>query len=213
MKLGRNMVIGATILGIFAVVGTILLGLIHDATIDRIRANQRATVLRTLHILIPPERHDNDLFTDVIRVRDPLLQIDGEPVAIYRARRGKQAVAAILTAIAPDGYNGNIDLLVAINYDGTLAGVGVTRHLETPGLGDGIDRRKSDWIHIFDGKSLDDPPEQQWGVRKDGGYFDQLTGATISPRAVVKAVRNALIYYREHREEIFAKPAEAKTDE
>ncbi|HEB59032.1 MAG TPA: electron transport complex subunit RsxG, partial [Gammaproteobacteria bacterium] len=199
--------------GVFAIVGSLSLALIHDATIDRIRANERATILRTLHILIPPERHDNDLFSDVIRVRDPLLQVDNEPVEIYRARRQGQPVAAILTAVAPEGYNGNIYLLVAVNYDGTLAGVGVTRHLETPGLGDGIDRRKSDWIHIFDGKSLNDPVPEQWGVRKDGGAFDQLTGATISPRAVVKAVYNALVYYKEHRDDIFAQPAEPATDE
>lgn len=207
MKLARNMVLGASILGVFAVVGSLVLALIHDATAERIRANERATILRSLHILIPPERHDNDLFTDVIRVRDPLLQVDGEAVEIYRARMQGKPVAAILTAVAPDGYNGNIYLLVAINYDGRIAGVAVTRHLETPGLGDGIDRRKSDWIHIFDGKSLDKPTAERWRVRKDGGDFDQLTGATISPRAVVKAVHNALVYYREHRDEIFAQAA------
>ena len=127
-----------------------------------------------------------------------------EPVAVYRARKAGQPVALVISPIAPDGYNGSIKLLVGINSDGTLSGVRVVGHRETPGLGDAIDESRSGWIHIFDNKSLGNPLPERWKVKKDGGDFDQLTGATITPRAVVKAVRQALLYYRDNQEALFA---------
>ena len=117
---------------------------------------------------------------------------------------GDSPIALVMATTAPDGYSGSIRLLVGINIDGSLSGVRVVAHRETPGLGDAIDEDRSDWIRIFDGKSLQDPPEERWAVRKDGGAFDQLTGATVTPRAVVKAVRQALLYYREHQQALFS---------
>ncbi len=112
-----------------------------------------------------------------------------------------------MSAVAPDGYSGNIRLLVGVQADDTLSGVRVVAHRETPGLGDAIDEQRSDWVYGFDGKSLGNPPLAKWAVRKDGGHFDQLTGATITPRAIVRAVRRTLLYYRANREALYATAA------
>lgn len=199
----RNVVITAAILLLFTVLGTGLVAFTFDSTRDVIEANARAALLANLHTLVPAQRHDNDLVEDTLQVRDALLG-SNEAVTAYRARKDGQPVAVILTAVAPDGYSGNIRLLVAVNADGTLAGVRVTAHRETPGLGDWIEADRSDWITRFTGRSLRDPAAKDWAVRKDGGAFDQFTGATITPRAVVKAVKKALIYFERNRQSLFA---------
>ena len=203
----RQVAITAIILLLFALVGTALVVLTFDNTRERIAANERATLLRKLHQLIPPGIHDNILLEDTLTVTDSALLGTTGPVTVYRARKDAQPVALVITPVAPDGYSGSIKLLVGINADGTLSGVRVVAHKETPGLGDAIDESRSDWIHLFDNRSLGDPPLERWGVKKDGGHFDQLTGATITPRAVVKAVRQALLYYRDHQEALFARNA------
>jgi electron transport complex protein RnfG len=200
----RQVVITAVILLLFAVIGTALVVYTFDNTRDRIAANERATLLRKLHQLIPPEAHDNILLDDTITVRDKSLLGTSREITVYRARKAGQPVALVITPVAPDGYSGTIKLLVGIRADGTLNGVRVVAHRETPGLGDAIDETRSDWIHQFDNKSLDNPTTDRWKVRKDGGDFDQLTGATITPRAIVKAVRQTLLYYRRNQEALFA---------
>jgi electron transport complex protein RnfG len=200
----RQIVITTIILLLFAVMGTAMVAYTYDNTREQIAANERATLLRKLHRLVAPEQHDNVLLEDTVSVRDETLLGSTEPVMVYRARKNGEPVALVIAAIAPDGYSGSIKLLVGINVDGSLSGVRVVAHRETPGLGDAIDEARSDWIRIFDGKSLHAPDVSRWAVRKDGGEFDQLTGATITPRAVVKAARNALLYYREHQEALFA---------
>lgn len=207
----RNMLISGLLLAGFAILGTAIVAWTEDATRERIELNQRAALLNNLHALIPPEQHDNDLYEDRIRVRAPDHLGSPYPLPVYRARRDGRPLAAILTAVAPDGYSGPIRLLVAVNYDGTLAGVRVLNHRETPGLGDAIEVSRSDWIHEFEGKSLRNPPPEDWRVKRDGGVFDQFTGATITPRAVVGAARRTLVYFQAHREELFAK-AEPDTD-
>jgi H+/Na+-translocating ferredoxin:NAD+ oxidoreductase subunit G len=200
----RTSLITAVILCLFAIAGTAMVAFTYERTRDRIAANERETLMRKLNVLIPQERYDNTLFADTLEVRDEKLLGTGDAVTVYRARREGKPVALIVTPVAPDGYSGTIKLLVGIGYDGTLTGVRVSAHHETPGLGDYIEEERSDWIHGFDGKSLSNPPLERWGVKKDGGEFDQLTGATITPRAVVKAVKKTLLYYREHREALFA---------
>lgn len=204
-----NMVRAAWLLGLFAVFTTTLVAVSYDVTRGRIAANQREAVLRSLHEIIPPHLHDNDLVQDAIQVTDRELLGTPKPLTIYRARRDGKPTAAIIACEAPDGYSGPIRMLVGVLYDGTIAGVRITAHKETPGLGDYIEEDKSDWIQGFDFKSLYDPHEQGWHVRRDGGIFDQVSGATVTPRAVVKATRNALLYYAGHRYEIFTKPAES----
>jgi len=201
-SISKNMFINAVFLGIFTIAGTAIVAFTYDKTQQRIADNKRDYTLRKLHELISPTMHDNDLNTDVIKVKDPLLARDAE-MTVYRARKNNQPVAAIIECIAPDGYSGNIRLLVAINYNGKLAGVRVTEHLETPGLGDAIEANKSDWIYIFKDKSLEQPTSEHWRVRRDGGEFDQITSATITSRAIVKVTHNVLKYFKENRENLF----------
>jgi len=201
-----TMVSAAGILAVFAAVGVGLVAVTEDATRDRIEANERAFLLRTLNDVLPAARYDNDLFNDTIEVTDLELLGTPQPVTVYRAFLQGRPEAVILTPVAPDGYSGAIHLLVGIDVDGRITGVRTTAHRETPGLGDAIEAERSGWTLSFDGRSLDDPPAARWAVRRDGGDFDQFTGATVTPRAVVKAVRNALVYFDAHREALFARP-------
>lgn len=208
----RQIIITAIILLLFAISGTALVVYTFDNTRERISANERATLLRKLHQLIPQEQHDNVLLDDTLTIINTPLLGTLEPVTVYRARKAGQPVALVITPVAPDGYSGIIKLLVGINVDGTLNGVRVVAHRETPGLGDAIDEKRSDWIHIFDNRSLQDPLLERWAVKKDGGDFDQLTGATITPRAVVKAIRQTLLYYRDNQDALFAPSAVKQAD-
>jgi electron transport complex protein RnfG len=199
-------VLGAGILlGLFAVAGTGLVALTFEATHEQIAENERQAMLRKLYALVPPEQFDNDLLEEARELPPSELLGSTEPRPAYVARREGEPVAVVLNPVAPDGYNGAIELLVGIYVDGSVAGVSVTKHHETPGLGDAIDESKSDWLQGFDGHSLGQPPRERWAVKKDGGAFDQLTGATITPRAVIKAVKNALLYFEAHREELLAR--------
>jgi Na+-translocating ferredoxin:NAD+ oxidoreductase subunit G len=198
----------ALTLAIVAAVLTALLALVASFTRDRIVSNEQAWIRQRLDALVPPGTHDNDLLADSIAVTAPDLLGSPQPVKIYRARRAGTPIAAVLRPIAPDGYRGPIELLVAIGQDGRLIGVQVIRHQETPGLGDAFESRDVHWLDRFRGRSLTDPPPQRWTVRRDGGDFDAFTGATITPRAIVKAVRNALEYYQRNSQRIFDQPAQ-----
>jgi electron transport complex protein RnfG len=192
---------------LLTVVATVTVGavaVVHDLSRPRIDANERAQRVARLAELLGQTKYDNDLLEDAITVRDPDLLGTADALPVHRARLRGQPVAALIETVAPDGYSGSIRLMVAVDAHGRLLGVRALSHRETPGLGDGIDRRKSDWIDAFAGRSLGDPAPDGWQVRKDGGEFDQFTGATVTPRAVVRAVRNALAYFDAHRDEIFA---------
>ena len=208
----RSVLVSALFLFLFAVFGSGLVSYTHENTAERIHDNERSALLKSLNELVPAERYDNDIFHDILYVRHKDLLGTDKPVPVYRARKSGWPVAAVLAPVAPDGYNGNIRLLVAINLDGTLAGVRVVQHRETPGLGDGIETSNSDWILGFTGKSLENPGKDGWKVKRDGGEFDQFTGATITPRAVVRAVHNALLYYRIHGHELFEEHPEKATE-
>ncbi len=194
----------ALLLGIFAVIGTGLVAYTFKTTEQPIADSRRAALLRSLHALVPDHIHDNDLYADVIEVNDTLLS-DKKPMRVFRARLKDKPAAVVIEAIAPDGYSGNIFLLIAIKYNGELLGVRVSQHRETPGLGDAIDVERSNWIHGFIGRSLKNPSENNWRVKRDGGDFDQFTGATITPRAVVKAVFNTLQYYKAQGDALYVK--------
>lgn len=207
-SLFKHMLTAAAILSSFAIVGTGLVGITVETTKDRIADNEREYLLRSLNELVPEESHDNDIYTDHIQVNSKEWLGAKKPVSIYRARQENEPIAAIIAAQAPDGYSGTIKLLVAIKHSGELAGVRVVGHKETPGLGDAIEISRSNWILQFDGMSLDKPNAKGWAVKKDGGQFDQLTGATITPRAIVKAVHKALKYFAENKQKLFVKPSE-----
>jgi len=192
---------------LFAVVGAALLSGTHLLTRPIIEKSEQAEKLAFVAQTLPAGSFDNDLIRDAIPLpATPLLGLK-RPAHAYPARLRGETRAVVLEAVAPDGYSGEIRLLVGIQADGRLAGVRVTAHQETPGLGDYIELARSPWIRQFDGRSLDDPPAQQWRVKKDGGRFDYRAGATITPRAVVKAVRRALEYFAAHRAELLAPAA------
>jgi electron transport complex protein RnfG len=203
-------IIAALVLTAFGAAGTTLVAFTHHQTSDRIAENERQALMRQLDALVPVESVDNDMIADRMTVSDP--EMLGAPeTTVYIGRRTGEPVAAVFTTVAPNGYSGPVKLLVAVRRDGTLGGVRVVSHRETPGLGDKIELERSDWVLGFDGRSLGDPPAARWTVRKDGGDFDQFTGATITPRIVVTAVKKTLLYFRDHQQALFATPKETAT--
>lgn len=203
----------AVLLAGFAITGTGLVAFAYEMTKDRIAQAEREALLRSLHSVVRPQDHNNKMFNDQITVTSEQYLGSKEPLPVFRARNDDQPFAVIITAVAPDGYNGDIKLLIGIKHDGTITGVRVIGHRETPGLGDAIEMRRSDWILTFDGRKINDPEQKSWKVKREGGYFDQFTGATITPRAVVKAVANALQYFELNKETLFNQPTEIITAE
>lgn len=200
----RQMVTAGLVLAAAALLGTSLLSLAQWHSEPYIAANRQQALLDSLRILIPADSFDNEILNDQILISDPGLLGRAEPTRVYRARWRGEPQAAAFRIVAPDGYAGDIELLLGVRADGVVSGVRVISHRETPGLGDGIEARRSDWIQGFGGRSLDDPGEAGWRVKRDGGVFDQFSGATITPRAVVKAVRNGLRFFARYRKQIFA---------
>lgn len=200
-EISRSMLKNALVLGLFAI-GTVgSVALLQQSTATRIAAAEREAQVRALAEILPAGSYDNHLLDNRIELNAPELG-HRSPQSAYLALKGEQPSALILPVTAPDGYSGAIHLLVGIFADGRLAGVRVLGHRETPGLGDKIELAKSDWIRSFEGKSLNNPGEDGWAVKKDRGDFDQFAGATITPRAVVKAVHGALRYFDKHRAQL-----------
>ena len=191
-----------TLLGLVAAV---LLSGIDRLTRERIASAEQRRALATLTELVPAARFDNDPLFDRIEQR-----IGGfeEPAVIHRARRGDEPVALIFDVTTGRGYSGDIRLLVALEPDGTVQGVRVLRHRETPGLGDRIEIERSDWIRQFAGRSLDDPPPRRWASDRRGGSFDTLTSATVTTDAVVDAVRRVLLEADDETRDLWRAPSE-----
>ena len=211
--LGRTVGFNSIMLALFAVLTTAIIAGTYLGTRDRIAAAQRAAEEKALLEIIPAERHDNQMLDDTIPVgpATELLRLDKDK-QIYVARENAEVVAVILPVTAPDGYSGTIELIVGVNRDGSVAGVRALQHRETPGLGDKVDIKKSDWILDFNGHRLGEPPEAQWAVKKDGGVFDTFTGATITPRAVTAAVKRGLLYFDANREALLAAGQDGEED-
>jgi electron transport complex protein RnfG len=191
-------------LSIFAVVTAGIIAFTQINTADKIDTNIALAKASTLHQIISEDRHDNDLLTDIILINDSSVVADDGPTEAFVARKKGKAVAIILPAITNNGYTGRISSLVGINADGTIAKVRVLTHQETPGLGDKVEVKKSGWVHQFESKSLNNPDITRWAVKKDHGDFDQLTGATITPRAIVKSVLASLQYFEANRDRLLA---------
>lgn len=201
---GRNALRTGMILFAFAVVATALLAFTFARTQSTIERSQQAEKLALLSQVLPAALYDNDLLASQRNVPPDDLLGTRQPSALWVARRGGAVTAVVLEAIAPEGYGGNIHLVVGIDTSGGITGVRVTAHRETPGLGDYIVRNKSAWIEQFVGKSLTAPEAKYWKVAKDGGRFDARAGATITPRAVVRAVHGALDYFVRNRATLLA---------
>jgi electron transport complex protein RnfG len=192
----------------FALVFTALLAYIFQITKEPIEKSEAAARLALFRQIVPANMHDNDILKDTLTIAPNALLGNTQPSIANRARINNAPAAIILEAIAHDGYSGDIKLLIAIKYDGEISGVRVLTHKETPGLGDYIDIAKDDWIKLFDAESLTKTSdgklaENKWKVKKDGGQFDYMAGATITPRAVVKAVHKALKYFEANKDALF----------
>lgn len=193
------------ILALFAVVCTAVVSIVFELTKDTIKEQEQLQLLTTLHSIISPDRHDNDIAKDCVNTNNEAFGTK-EVHKAYIARANGKVIAVALTTVAPDGYNGNIELIVAVNADESISGVRVLKHQETPGLGDRVETRKSDWVLGFNSKKVIDEEDSRWAVAKDGGMFDQFTGATITPRAVVKAIKKTVYYFNTHKQMILSRP-------
>jgi Na+-translocating ferredoxin:NAD+ oxidoreductase subunit G len=201
-SLSPQPLLSVLLLVVLALGAALLLDRIDAASRGQVARNEQAWILERLAALLTNLPYDNDLLADRIIVQAPDLLGTSRPVPIYRVLQAGAPRAVVIQTIAPDGYRGPLEILVGIAIDGRLIGVQVIRHQETPGLGDAFERKRG-WLQAFTGRSLLQPPQQRWSVRQDGGEFDTFTGATITPRAIVKAVRRALEYYAANRRQIF----------
>jgi Na+-translocating ferredoxin:NAD+ oxidoreductase subunit G len=192
------------IMVVFSLVGTAFLAKTYLVTKAPIEASENAAKMKLFEQVLPLNAHDNDLLKDFIDVPAGGELNNRKATKAYVARMAGEASAVILEATARDGYSGDIKLLIAVRKDGSLGGVRVITHKETPGLGDYIDILKDNWIKLFDGESLTKTSEKMWKVKKDGGKFDYMAGATITPRAVIKATHQALTYVEANKTVLFA---------
>lgn len=189
----------AGLLGGFTMIAAALLVMGNIATRDAIEQRRAEDLLASLSQVIPAGIHDNDLLDNPL----VLATASGADVTLYRALRGLD-VTGIAFRVTGQGYGGPIELILGLNARGEILGTRVLAHAETPGLGDKIEVARDDWIRRFDGLSLSQPPVERWSVKKDGGDFDQFTGATITPRAVVRAIKDGLAFFAAHRDTLLA---------
>lgn len=196
---------GLTLAAIGAIC-TALVAVTFQVTKDRISANEQAWLEQSLEPALAGIFFEGSITESKLIIPAPHELPGRDDVIVYRVFADTEPVAALFAVTAPDGYAGPIRILLGLSYDGEVTGVRILEHRETPGLGDKIASTHSDWVFQFDGRSLDDPDLKGWAVRRDGGQFDQLTGASVTPRAVIKAMRETLLYLEAHRDEIFAQP-------
>lgn len=205
MKLVKSIGFNGVLLGGFAMLTAAALATVNQLTLEPIAKAEQAAAQKALLEILPANTHDNDLLNDTLDIEEIWqTQLHTDPSAkIYRARVNGEINAIIIPATAPDGYSGNIKMIIGIRKDQSIAGVRIIKHSETPGLGDKVELKKSPWILTFNDKSLLAPITNQWRVKKDGGQFDQFTGATITPRATVKQVKNTLEFAKQNFEFLF----------
>ncbi|MDA8943914.1 electron transport complex subunit RsxG [Porticoccaceae bacterium] len=201
-SMGKN----SLLLALFALITALILASTDRVTEDRIAESERLAAQKALFEIVPLALHNNDLLVDLQPIPEQYwlalgLDNGGD---VHIARLDDQPVAAIVPSITTDGYSGDIAMIVGINFDGTVAGVRVVDHKETPGLGDKVELRKSDWILSFNGKSLNNPEISKWNVKKDRGDFDQFTGATITPKAVIHQIAKTLEYFEKDRDRLLS---------
>jgi electron transport complex protein RnfG len=199
-------------LALIAAICTALVATTFQLTKDRIVANEKALLEQALQPALAGVIYDSSVSESRLVLPPPHGLPGTEAAIIYRVFAEDKPVAALFAVTARDGFSGAIRILVGVNFDGTVTGVRILQHRETPGLGDKIDASRSDWVFQFDGHSLTSPAISGWAIRSDGGEFDQLTGASVTPRAVIKAIRETLLYFDAQRDEIFAAPASGESE-
>lgn len=211
MTLFQSITKNAIGLALFALVTAGVIAAVKLNTAAQIQDNIAQAQAKALYEIVPEALVDNDLLNDILplnlasskkQLNIHLLGPIDSQANIHFAKSNKQLHTLIFPVVAPDGYTTAIKLLVGIKLDGTLAGVRIVDHKETPGLGDKIELKKSDWVLSFNGKSLLNPDSEKWKVKKNGGEFDSFTGATITPRAVINAIKQALVFYQDYQTSI-----------
>lgn len=211
--LGQSITRNSLLLALFAVCTTALIAGTFLLTQDKIALQKRLAEEKALLEIIPRSRHDNSMLDETVAVGPENTGLDlREEKHVYVARKQGAVTAVIVPAVARDGYTGDIELIVGVNRDGSIAGVRALAHRETPGLGDKVDIRKSDWVLGFEGRSLENPTLAGWAVKKDKGEFDQFTGATITPRAVVAATLRVLQFVEANKTSLFELKEPAPTE-
>jgi len=201
------------VLAAAAAVCTALVAVTQRLTAPRIAENEMAYLEQSLRPALAGVFYDNELAESTLVLAPPHGLPGNEPAIIYRLFSEEQPVAAVFVVTARGGYAGPIRLLIGVEYSGELAGVHVLEHQETPGLGDRIEASRSDWLTQFEEASLESPPRERWAIRRDGGEFDQITGASVTPRAVIRAVKETLIYFESNRDSVFAARATGDTEQ
>ncbi|WP_086983697.1 electron transport complex subunit RsxG [Vibrio aphrogenes] len=197
------------VLAVFAIAATSLVAITNWITQDKIIEQQQRELQQTLNQVIPQSMHDNPLFSSCMLLPSQTT-VTTAPQPAYLATKDGQPTAIAIETYAPDGYSGAIKLIVGLDMNGVITSTRILKHNETPGLGDKIETRKSDWIFSFDRKTVTEDNQSSWAVRKDGGQFDQFTGATITPRAVVNAVKKTVLYFKANKETILKQPLNCK---
>lgn len=205
------MIKNGLILGIFALICTALVAVVNELTSAQIKQQETQQLGRILQQIIPAKLHDNSIPEYCIRIKAPEALGTTDPMPAYIATNKGHPTAIAMETIAPDGYSGNIRIIVGIDATGVVLGVRTLAQQETPGLGDKIEIRKSDWVNSFKGMVLNKATASQWKVKKDGGDIDEFTGATITPRAYVKAVKNTLNYFNQHKATLLKQPPNCET--
>ncbi len=196
----------ALVLGLFALISTGILASIQQVSKEKIADNERQQLIKKLNSVIAGDQYDNDIYHDRIYRSHPLLDAKN-PSAIFRVRHQNHPKALVISLTAADGYNGEIKLLLSVDVDGVVKAVRPVQHKETPGLGDGIEPNKSDWIHQFAATSLSKLENKAWAVKKNGGQFDALTGATVTSRAVIRAIYKGLEYVQMEANSLYTESA------
>ncbi len=198
-------------LAFFALISVVLVATTNSLTKHKIKENQAKMLLKALNEIAPKNSYDNDLAHSKIVIKPTENGFIRETPVYLATMKGKY-VAAIFEVTTLNGYSGAITLLLGINAkDKSVTGLRVIKHHETPGLGDKMETRKSNWVFGFNGKSLDNPSIENWQVKNDGGDFDQFTGATITPRAIVNVARSTLLYAQENMDTLFMTKFETQT--
>ncbi|MEH6711686.1 MAG: electron transport complex subunit RsxG [Paraglaciecola polaris] len=200
------------ILGLFAVITSGLIALTFFGTQEQIEYQRQQTLLTIFDELVPQGSYNNEMQHDCVFVTSMDYLGSKTPHHIYRATLDGAPTAAVIETTAPNGYSGRIELVVGVTGESTVSGVRILNHKETPGLGDKIDLRVSEWVLGFDDQNLNPQNTSDWAVKKDGGQFDQFTGATITPRAVVSAVKRAIEYYQLNQQAIFSASNECRSE-
>ena len=197
------------LMGALLAAGWFMVTSTYDWSRERIAANERARVVARLNSVLDGSLRGRDLTTTRLGITDAELLGSDDPVDVFVLTDSVEPVAVLFASVAPHGYNAAINLLIGVSPAGVVTGVRAVRHRETSGLGDAIDAARSDWIEQFNGKSLANPEAALWAVMQDDGEFDAITGATVTSRAVVAAVKNALLYFEQHRTDLYAAAAAA----